>query len=316
MSEPFDLITIGRISVDLYGQEIGHGLSDPQTFQKAVGGSPTNVAIGAARYGHRTAVVTGVGEDSFGDFILSELRRYKVATDFVIRSSTSKTPIVVAGIKDPDNPELVFYRDKNAPDTQIDFSLKLESAVKAAKIFWFTGSTLSTYPLSETVIRLLETRPKNVIFDLDFRLPFWQSREEAREKIGSCVKYSSIVIGNLEECRVATGLTDNATPHELAQAILSMGPTLAIVKAGAGGVLVAHGSTESMIPGLKITTYCGLGAGDGFGAAIVHGLLSGWPPEECAKFANAAGALVASQLLCSDAMPTESEVHELLRTAS
>ena len=92
MSEPFDLITIGRISVDLYGQEIGHGLADPQSFLKGVGGSPTNVAIGAAKYGHRTAVVTGVGEDSFGDYLVSELQRYKVATDFVIRSSTSKTP--------------------------------------------------------------------------------------------------------------------------------------------------------------------------------------------------------------------------------
>ena len=113
-----DLLTIGRISVDLYGEDEGHGLADPQRFQKSVGGSPTNVAIGTARYGHNVAVATGVGSDALGNFVLSELKKFNVASDFVIRGQ-GKTPIVVAGIKDPDNPEFVFYRDLNAPDTQL-----------------------------------------------------------------------------------------------------------------------------------------------------------------------------------------------------
>ena len=106
-----DLLTIGRISVDLYGQEEGHGLSDPQTFQKSVGGSPTNVAIGTARYGHKTAVITGVASDALGEFAIGELKKFSVSTEFVIKTPTGKTPIVVAGIKDPDNPEFIFYRD-------------------------------------------------------------------------------------------------------------------------------------------------------------------------------------------------------------
>ena len=105
-----DLLTIGRISVDLYGQEEGHGLSDPQTFQKSVGGSPTNVAIGTARYGHKTAVITGVASDALGKFAIDELKKFSVSTEFVIKTPTGKTPIVVAGIKDPDNPEFIFYQ--------------------------------------------------------------------------------------------------------------------------------------------------------------------------------------------------------------
>ena len=312
----FDLVTIGRISVDLYGQEIGHGLADSQTFQKAVGGSPTNVAIGAARYGHQTAIITGVGEDGLGQFILSELNRFNVSTEFVIKSSTAKTSVVVAGIKDPDNPELIFYRDKHAPDTQVTLTDDLIRAVKEAKIFWFTGSTLSTSPLAETVLSLLEAAPLQIIFDLDYRPTFWESRESATAKISSAIKYASIVIGNIEECAVATGMPDSSTVHDLAQALLAMGPKLVIVKGGSTGVLVAHGSSETVIPGLRIKTYCGLGAGDAFGAAIVHGILSHWTPEECTRFANAAGAHVASQLLCSDAMPTEAEVRELLEAST
>ena len=312
MPTPFDLITIGRISVDLYGSEIGHGLSDPQTFQKAVGGSPTNVAIGAARYGHRTAVVTGVGKDGFGEFALAQLDRFNVSRDFVIQSSSERTPVVIAGIKDPENPELVFYRDRNAPDTQIVVTNELLDAVKSSRIFWFTGSTLSASPLAETVINLLEANPQQVIFDLDYRESFWNSREEAMAKISAALKYASIVIGNIEECTVATGLPKNSSAHDLSVALLAMGPKLVIVKGGANGVLVSHDGGETTVPGLKIATYCGLGAGDGFGAAIVHGILAGWTPEESTRFANAAGAYVASQLLCSDAMPTEKDVNELL----
>ena len=312
MPTPFDLITVGRISVDLYGSEIGHGLSDPQSFQKAVGGSPTNVAIGAARYGHRTAVVTGVGKDGFGEFALAQLKKFNVSRDFVIESASNRTPVVIAGIKDPENPELVFYRDKNAPDTQIVVTDELLEAVKSSRIFWFTGSALSASPLAQTVLTLLESNPQQVIFDLDYRESFWNSREEATAMISSAVKFASTVIGNIEECSVATGLPKTSSAHDLSLALLAMGPKLVIVKGGANGVLVSHDGKEATIPGLKIATYCGLGAGDGFGAAIVHGILSGWTPEESTQFANAAGAYVASQLLCSDAMPTEKDVRELL----
>ena len=307
-----DLLTIGRISVDLYGQEEGHGLSDPQTFQKSVGGSPTNVAIGTARYGHKTAVITGVASDALGEFAIGELKKFSVSTEFVIKTPTGKTPIVVAGIKDPDNPEFIFYRDSSAPDTKVENSEALTKAVQSAKYFWFTGSTLSQTPLSNTVIELLKARSGEVIFDLDYRPSFWSSLEIAHKEISAAVKYATIAIGNLEECAVATGLPKNSSAAEFAAALLTMGPKLAIVKGGATGVLVAHGHSATAIPGLRIKTKCGLGAGDAFGAGVVHGLLSGWSPEDSVSFANGAGAYVASQLMCSDAMPTEVQVRELM----
>ncbi len=306
-----DLLTIGRISVDLYGEDEGHGLADPQRFQKSVGGSPTNVAIGTARYGHSTAIATGVGNDALGNFVINELKKFTVGTDFVIRGE-GRTPIVVAGIKDPDNPEFVFYRDKQAPDTQLHVNPELLSAAKNAKYFWFTGSTLSQEPLASTVKTLLKERSDNVIFDLDYRPVFWASESDAHREINAALRSASIAIGNLEECAVATGLDRGLPAKAYADALLALGISLAIVKGGANGVLVAHGNSIAEIPGLRIKTKCGLGAGDAFGAAVVHGLLSGWSPEETVKFANAAGAHVASQLMCSDAMPTESQVRALL----
>lgn len=308
----FDLLTIGRISVDLYGQESGHGLSDSQTFQKSVGGSPTNVAIGAARYGHRTAVATGVGNDALGEFIIKELKKFQVATDFVILGN-GKTPIVVAGIKDPDNPEFVFYRDAKAPDTQIEFTPELKNAVSEAKLFWFTGSTLAQEPLASTVASLLAARTGDVIFDLDYRPAFWSSEATAHQKINAALKYATVAIGNLEECSVATGLARGLSAREYAEALLKLGVKRAIVKGGPNGVLVADGSSVTEIPGIRVTTVCGLGAGDAFGAAVVHGILSNWPLTESVKFANAAGAYVASQLMCSDAMPNEAQVRALLK---
>jgi 5-dehydro-2-deoxygluconokinase len=306
-----DLLTIGRISVDLYGEDEGHGLADPQHFQKSVGGSPTNVAIGTARYGHSTAIATGVGNDALGNFIISELKKFKVGTEFVIRGE-GKTPIVVAGIKDPDNPEFVFYRDKQAPDTQLHVNSELLSAAKSAKYFWFTGSTLSQEPLASTVKTLLKERSNDVIFDLDYRPVFWATESDAHREINAALRSASIAIGNLEECAVATGLERGLPANAYADALLALGISLAIVKGGANGVLVAHSNSRVEIPGLRVKTKCGLGAGDAFGAAVVHGLLSGWSPEETVKFANAAGAYVASQLMCSDAMPTESQVRALL----
>lgn len=311
----FDLITIGRISVDIYGQEEGAGLEDSQSFKKAVGGSPTNVAIGTARYGHKAAVITGVGDDSLGRYALSELEKFKVGTEYVSTVS-GKTPVVIAGLKNPDDPELVFYRDKDAPDTQMELTDAMKVAVSESKYFWFTGSTLSHLKLRATVLALLEARQSNAgresIFDLDYRPSFWNNEAEAHREISAALKYASVAIGNRKECAVATGLPTSSNLQEFADSLLASGARLAIIKDGANGVLVADKNESSVVQGLKIKVRCGLGAGDAFGAGVVHGLLNGWAPAETVKFANAAGAHVASQLMCSDAMPTESEVRTLI----
>jgi 5-dehydro-2-deoxygluconokinase len=307
------VLTIGRVSVDLYGQQIGIGLDRKQSFAKAVGGSPTNVAIGAARYGHRVAVATGVGDDSLGTFVINELADFGVSTEFVIRVAGGRTPIVIAGTEDPDSPEFVFYRDANAPDTQINF-LPTQAGTEV-DVLWYTGSNFAQEPLRSTVTNLLAARgrKRHTVFDLDYRPTFWSSAEQAHTEIGSALANSTVALGNLAECRVATGLPEGATPNQLADALLAAGVEVAIVKGGSEGVLVADASDREFVPGIRVETVCGLGAGDAFGAAVIHGLLSGWSSRDTVIFANAAGAIVASRLLCSEAMPTEVEVLDLLK---
>ena len=313
-----DLLTIGRISVDLYGQEIAAGLEDPQSFAKAVGGSPTNVAIGAAKYGHSTAVLTAVGNDSLGKFVVNELTRYGVSTQFVL-TGNGATPVVIAGVKEADNPEFVFYRDERAPDTQIPKGTVSNEVVKEVKALWFTGSTLAIKPLSETVSEMLATRARKsfTIFDLDYRPSFWPDRNSAHLAINQALSLADVAIGNIEECRVATGLENEKDPRVFADALHQSGIEIAVVKGGPDGVLVSEkNGIKSAVPGIQVQTRCGLGAGDAFGAAFVHGLLKGWDLTESVRFANAAGAIVASRLLCSEAMPTEAEVKTLLASAS
>ncbi len=306
------VLTIGRIGIDLYGQQIGAGLREKQTFAEAVGGSPTNVAVGAARYGHRTAVLTGVGDDSLGSFAITELERFGVDTEYVRRVPGTRTPIVIAGTEDPDSPEFVFYRDVDTPDTRIDhFPTQVATDID---LLWYAGSNFSVEPLRTTVLGLLaaRSRKQHTVFDLDYRPSFWPTKEKAHQEIRAALDYATVAIGNLAECQVATGLDNSATPDRLADALLSAGVGLAIVKGGSKGVLVADETSREFIPGIKVETVCGLGAGDAFGAGVIHGLLSGWRPRNTVAFANAAGAIVASRLLCSDAMPTETEVLDLL----
>lgn len=316
MSEYPQVLTIGRISVDLYGREIGMGLDRAQTFAKAVGGSPTNVAIGLARYGHHSAVLTGVGDDSLGTFLINGLTDFGVSTKFVRRVPDGRTPIVIAGTETADSPEFIFYRDAKAPDTQIGLLPDeiSKSIATEVDLLWYTGSNFAVEPLRSTVLDLLEkrVRKRHTIFDLDYRPTFWPDRSTAHREISAALSYASVAIGNLAECRVATGLGDSATADQLADALLVAGVQVAIVKDGSNGVLVADHRQRESIEGLKVETVCGLGAGDGFGAGLAHGLLSGWSANTSVVFANAAGAIVAGQLLCSEAMPREDEVLALL----
>lgn len=316
MSQYPQVLTIGRISVDLYGREIGVGLDRPQTFAKAVGGSPTNVAIGLARYGHHSAVLTGVGDDSLGTFLIDGLAEFGVSTEFVRRVPGGRTPIVIAGTERADSPEFIFYREARAPDTQIELlPAEIAKAIAAeVELLWYTGSNFAVEPIRSTVLDLLgkRDRKRHTIFDLDYRPTFWMDRRTAHREINSALPYASIAIGNLAECRVATGLDDSATADQLADSLLDAGVEVAIVKGGSNGVLVADQRQREFIEGLKVETICGLGAGDGFGAGLAHGLLTGWSPNTSVVFANAAGAIVASRLLCSEAMPREDEVLTLL----
>jgi 5-dehydro-2-deoxygluconokinase len=314
MATDLELLTIGRISIDLYCDQVGADWHAARSFHKAVGGSPTNVAIATARLGHRAAVFTKVGPDPFGDVALAELRDFGVDVSFVGVEEATVTPLAFAVLDPPEDPQLLFRREPPTPDLQLrSDDLPTETAVDVP-LLWVSGGALSAEPSAGTVEALLRARARkrHTILDLDYRPTFWRSRAEASARIGAAVDHATIAVGNREECAVAVGSTD---PREAAARLLGRGVELAIVKLGGDGVLLATRDRQQLIEPPRIDVLCGLGAGDGFGGALCHGLLSGWPAERTVAFANVAGGIVASRLLCSEAMPFEHEVLELLEAS-
>jgi 5-dehydro-2-deoxygluconokinase len=306
-----ELLTVGRISIDLYCGELGAGWQEATAFAKAVGGSPTNVAIAAARLGRRAALYTKVGADPFGDVAVAELRDYGVDTAFVGVLADGVTPLAFAVLDPPEDPQLHFRRQPPVPDFQLLAGEVPASVVSDVGVLWISGGSLAQDPSRATVLGMLAARgrARHTVLDLDYRPSFWRDRDEASHVIGAAVDHATIAVGNREECAVAVGSGD---PHEAAARLLARGVELAIVKLGGDGVLLADARGERLVAPAPIDVLCGLGAGDAFGGALCHGLLEGWPPERACAFANAAGGIVASRLLCSQAMPYEREVQELL----
>jgi 5-dehydro-2-deoxygluconokinase len=311
MGGDLELLTVGRISIDLYCDQVGADWHAAQTFNKAVGGSPTNVAIAAARLGHAAAVFTKVGADPFGEVAIGELRDFGVDTRYVSVEPGTVTPLAFAALDPPEDPKLLFRRDPPVPDFQLRPGDVDAETVNEVPILWITGSALSQEPSATTAEGMLQSRARrrHTVLDLDYRPTFWSSREEASRRIGGALKQATIAVGNREECAVAVGTDD---PYEAARRLRETGVELAIVKLGGDGVLVSSQEGERLIAPPPIQVLCGLGAGDAFGGAVCHGLLDGWPHERTVAFANAAGGIVASRLLCSQAMPYEHEVVELL----
>ena len=306
-----DLLTVGRISIDLYCGQLGAGWQEAVTFSKAVGGSPTNVAIAAARLGRRAAVYTKVGDDPFGEVAIGELRDFGVDVSYVGVQPGGLTPLAFAVLDPPEDPQLLFRREPPAPDLQLRPDEVPLEVVRAAQIFWVSGGALSVNPSRTTVMQMLAARERgrHTILDLDYRPSFWRSRDDAAATIAAALGAATIAVGNREECAVAVGTGE---PHEAAARLLGRGVELAIVKLGGDGVLLADARGERLVAPAPIDVLCGLGAGDAFGGALCHGLLAGWPAERVVAFANAAGGIVASRLLCSQAMPYEAEVENLL----
>lgn len=308
----FDVVTMGRVGVDVYPQQVGVGLEDVETFGKFLGGSPTNVAVAAARYGRDAAVITKTGADPFGRFVRKALRGYGVDDRFVGTSEGLPTPVTFCEIFPPDDFPIYFYRFPKAPDLDISPDELDYDAIRAAKVFWVTVTGLCQEPSRSATLAALEARGKTgiTVLDLDYRPMFWDSAEDARAQVRRALPHVTVAVGNREECEVAIGAHD--TPADAARALREAGVSLAVVKQGPEGVLALDDTGQVEVPPVPVEVVNGLGAGDAFGGALVHGLLAGWDTERTIRFANAAGAHVAGELACSDAMPTESEVERKL----
>ncbi|NUR86375.1 MAG: 5-dehydro-2-deoxygluconokinase [Nonomuraea sp.] len=306
----FDLITIGRCGVDIYPLQTGVGLAHVETFGKFLGGSPTNVAVAAARHGLRSAVITATGADPFGEFVHLALRGYGVDDRFVGTVSGPPTPVTFCEIFPPDHFPLYFYRGEHPPDLQVTPDELDLDAIGAAKVFWFTGTGLSQEPSRAAHFAALAARTSGwTVFDLDYRPMLWESPGDARELYRRVLPSANVAVGNREEVEVATGTRD---PETAAQALLDAGMKVAIVKMGPDGTLARNAEEQVVVPPVEVEVVNGLGAGDAFGGAVSLGLVSGWSLERTVRFANAAGAYVAGQLACSEAMPTTDEVLKLL----
>nr|WP_268251375.1 5-dehydro-2-deoxygluconokinase [Streptomyces avidinii] len=315
MGDPlaFDLITMGRIGVDLYPLTTGIPLAEAETFGKFLGGSPTNVAVAAARLGRRVAVITRTGADPFGGYLRAELRRFGVDERWVSEVPGLPTPVTFCEIFPPDHFPLYFYRLPKAPDLEIAVDEVDLAAVRAARVFWMTGTGLSEEPSRAATLAALEARARTgtTVFDLDWRPMLW--REKPEPFYERALRSATVAVGNVEECAIATGESD---PYEAARALLAAGVELAVVKRGPQGVLAVHrdGTVAEVAP-VPVEVVNGLGAGDAFGGALCHGLLAGWELETVMRYANAAGAIVASRLACAVAMPFADEVEELVGRA-
>ncbi|MFE5333521.1 5-dehydro-2-deoxygluconokinase [Embleya sp. NPDC056575] len=310
MSEALDLITLGRVSVDLYPEQIGVGLADVRTFAKYLGGSATNVAVAGARHGLRTSVVTGVGRDPLGDFVRRALRGFGVADRHVVTVSGRQTPVVLCEIFPPDDFPLYFYRP-NAPDMALTVEDLDTEALRAARIVWITGSGLSAEPSRGTTLRAVADRVEggDTVLDLDWRPMFWADPSEAPAWYARALAHATVAVGNRDEVEVAVGTRD---PDEAADRLLARGVRLAVVKQGPAGVLARTATEEIRLAPIPVEVVNGLGAGDAFGGALAAGLAGGLPLRRTLEIANAAGAFVAGRHACADAMPTPTEIDALI----
>ena len=302
---------MGRIGVDLYPQQVGVGLDEVESFGKYLGGSATNVAVAAARYGRRAAVISRTGQDPFGRFIHTALRGYGVDDRYVTAVEGLPTPVTFCEIFPPDTFPIYFYRAPKAPDLEV-YPEELDlAAIESARIFWATVSGLSVEPSRGATMTALRARERRAVtvLDLDYRPTFWSSPEEAREVTREALAWATVAIGNLTEVEVAVGVRD---PDAAADRLLELGVTLAVVKLGPEGVLAKSADESIEVPPFDVEVVNGLGAGDGFGGAFCHGVLAGWSLTDTIRFANAAGAIVASRLSCSAAMPSREEVDALI----
>ncbi|MFG2552971.1 5-dehydro-2-deoxygluconokinase [Streptomyces sp. NPDC048581] len=304
----YDLITMGRIGVDLYPLQTGVPLPQVTSFGKFLGGSATNVAVAAARLGRQTAVITRTGDDPFGTYLHEALQGFGVDDRWVTPVPGLATPVTFCEVFPPDDFPLYFYRRPKAPDLEIDAHELDLDAIRDARIFWITGTGLSEEPSRTATLAALAHRAKAgiTVFDLDWRPIFWQDPAEARPFYAEALRHTTVAVGNLDEVEVATGVRE---PQAAAQALLDAGVKIAVVKQGPKGVLAVNSKgDQAEVPPLPVNVLNGLGAGDAFGGSLCHGLLEGWDLEKIMRHANAAGAIVASRLECSSAMPTPNEI--------
>lgn len=334
MPEPvLDLISIGRSSVDLYGQQIGGRLEDMASFSKAVGGCPTNIAIGTARLGLKSAVITRVGDEQMGRFILEQLQREGVETKGVVVDPKRLTSLVILGVRDEKTFPLIFYRTDCA-DAALDESEIDEAFIASAKAVVVTGTHFAIPNAAKAqrkAIAFARKHGRKVVFDVDYRPNLWglaghgagEERyirsDSVTQHLQAILPECDLIVGTEEELHAAGGSEDTLAAI---RNIRALSKATIVCKRGPMGCVVFPGAIPASIedgikgPGFPVEVYNVLGAGDAFMSGFLRGYLSDEPIETCCTWANACGAFAVSRLLCSPESPTFAELQFFLKHGS
>ncbi|MCY3836191.1 MAG: 5-dehydro-2-deoxygluconokinase [Anaerolineaceae bacterium] len=327
----YDLLTMGRSSIDLYSNDIGAPFAEITSFGAFVGGSPTNISVGAQRLGLKTALLTAVGEDPVGDFILEFLRKEGVETRFIPKKANARSSAVLLGIEPPDRFPLVFYRE-NCADIQLTIDDALAAPLEDCSAFEFAGTNLSRDPSRMATIFAAErarAAGARVLLDLDFRPDQWEDFRTFGQVVRSALPLVDVVIGTEDEINAAvmhssqqvalthSQISDARVAGDSRSATLSLlalGPTAVIEKIGPEGARIHLADGEIIeAPGFPVEVINILGAGDAFGAGFIYGYVKGWDWLRSARLGNACGAILVTQQGCANFMPTMTEVEQFVQ---
>lgn len=331
MTRTYDLLNMGRNSIDLYSNDVGAPFANITSFAAYVGGSPTNICVGARRLGLKTALLTAVGQDPVGDFVLNFLNKEGIDTQYIPRKPGKRTSAVILGIEPPDKFPLVYYREDCA-DQNMTIDDVLAAPVRDCKYFQFAGTNLSKEPCrSATFFAAEQARQAGakVVLDVDFRPDQWHDVRAFGVQIRAVLRLVDIVIGTQDEINAAL-LTDTSQMslthsqvsdthvagdlERAVQAILSYGPEALALKTGSKGARVYLKSGEVIeAPGFPVEIYNILGAGDAFGGGFLYGMAHDWGWYKSARLGNACGAIVVTKHGCANFMPTLPEVLEFVK---
>ena len=325
--ENYDILAIGRSSIDLYSNDIGSPFPEITSFGAFVGGCPTNISVGTRRLGLRSALLTAVGDDPVGDFLLKFLKEEGVETRYIAHKPGHRTSAVVLGIEPPDRFPLIYYRD-NCADIQLTIDDVVASPIAESSAVLISGTGLSKEPSRSATLYAAEhakALDRLVFLDLDFRADQWHDPRAFGVSIRSALQNVDIAIGTEEEIKAAslTDITQVSIEHSQISnpniegdmkvaiaTILNGGPKALVVKCGSDGADVYLQDGEVIhAPPYPVEIYNTLGAGDAFASGFIYGILNGWDWRKSARLGNATGAIVVTRHGCANFMPTMEEVN-------
>ena len=304
----YDVLAIGRSSIDLYAHEIGRAMADVRSFDAYVGGCPTNVSVGTRRLGLRSALLTAVGDDQVGDFVTAFLEREQVDTRFIPRKAGRRTSAVILTIQPPDKFPLTFYRD-NCADRALTIEDVGRAPVGDSRVVFVTGTGLSHEPARDATLAAAATARAAgvpVVVDIDYRADQWDNAAAFSTQMQTLLRSATLAVGTEEELAAASGAAEVAAG---AATLLDSGIQALILKRGARGSTIFRPDTPPVdVAPFPIEVLNVLGAGDAFASGFLYGYLQGWTLERAARMGNACGAIVVTRHGCANFMPTLDEV--------